>query len=466
MTRVLVGIPWRPQTSRQQAHGLTVARYRELLPDADLIEVDTRHKQFCLAACRNEIVRRAENGGYDVAVIGDADTLPEPQPLREAIHAAGDGYVHLPYTEYRSLEDRGTSQHAAGTPLERCAHTVYKPACSGVYVTTPAAWRACGGQDERLRGWGFEDVCWLVAHKALLGAPPVRHAGRVYALGHELAAKAGKQYDANKARHDKYLAAADQEPRAVRGLVHIQPPAEPRAIIIAAGDGTRWGDHLGGPKHLAPLCGERLLHRTVRLASRYTGDIRIVVADPDDERYHVPGATVEPAKLNPANRDADKFLSSRHLWAGDRRTVILYGDVWFSDDAMQSIFSLRPYADGWHAYLRFTESAITGTPWGENFAHVIDPVAHDRYEANLHRLVELQRSGKLPRSGGWEQYRAMCGVGDDKLTAHRDYGNATVIDDWTDDFDFPSDWDTWCWKWAHADPATRPQTWPTNPQVT
>lgn len=456
MPRVLVGIPWRPQPSRRQAHDLTVARYRELLPGADLIEVDTRHKQFCLAACRNEIVRRAETGGYDVVVIGDADTIPEPGPLHEAIQATGDGYVHLPYTEYRSLEERGTRQHAAGTPLERCAHTVYGPACSGVYVTTPAAWWACGGQDERLRGWGFEDVCWLVAHKALLGAPPVRHAGRVYALGHLPAAKTGKQYDANKARHDKYIAAAEHGPRAVRALVHTPPPAEPRAIIIAAGDGTRWGDHLGAPKHLAWLCGERLLDRTVRLASRYTDDIRIVVADPDDERYHVPGATVEPARLNPKNGDADKFLSSRHLWAGDRRTAILYGDVWFSDDAMRQIFSLRPHAGGWHAFLRFTASETTGKPWGENFAHVLDPQAHAAYEKNLRRLVELQQAGKLHRSGGWEQYRAMAGAADDELTKHRNLGHATVIDDWTDDFDFPSDWEMWCWRWAKTDPAARP----------
>src|SRR5690606_40475377 len=107
MLRVLVGIPWRPQPSRRQAHDLTVARYRELLPGADLIEVDTRHKQFCRAACRNEIVRRAETGGYDVVVIGDADTLPQPGPPRQAIQATGAGYRHPPHPGYRSLARRG-----------------------------------------------------------------------------------------------------------------------------------------------------------------------------------------------------------------------------------------------------------------------------------------------------------------------------------------------------------------------
>ncbi|HEX6990367.1 MAG TPA: hypothetical protein VF151_00715, partial [Gemmatimonadales bacterium] len=83
------------------------------------------------------------------------------------------------------------------------------------------------------------------------------------------------------------------------------------------------------------------------------------------------------------------------------------------------------------------------------------------YEANLHRLVQLQQAGQLHRSGGWEQYRAMAGAPDDQLTNHRNLGHATVINDWTDNIDYPADWDTWCWQWAHADPATRPPNPPT-----
>lgn len=457
MTRVLVGIPWRPTSDRQAAHDATVAHYREILPHADLVEVDTRHKQFCLAACRNEIVRRAQTGGYDVAVLADADTLPEQAPLVEAIEAAAtDWRVHLPYTEYRTLTAAGTEQYTAGTPLADCDHVTVPEATSGVYVTRPDVWWACGAQDERYRGWGFEDYAWLIAHKTLLGAKPVRHTGRVYALYHPPATKAGKQYDANETRYKRYLAAAENgDVHTIRRLVQA-PPTEPRAIIIAAGDGTRWGNYLGTPKHLAWLCGERILHRAVRLARQYTNDVRVVVADPADTRYHAPGAQIEPARLNPANGDADKFLSSRHLWAKDTRTVILYGDVWFSDDAMRQIMSTRPYKDGWHAFVRFDPSKITGREWGENFAHAIDPQAHNAYEANLHRLVQLQQAGQLHRSGGWEQYRAMAGAADDELTKHRNLGHATVIDDWTDDFDFPGDWEMWCWQWAHADPATRP----------
>lgn len=208
--RVLVGIPWREQSHRVYAHDLTVQRYRDLLPDADVVDVDTDHDPFCLAACRNKAVRMAEAGGYDVAVLADADTLPDRGPLLAAIEQARySRFVHLPYTEYRSLRRDGTDQALDGVPLNRCAHVTIPFATSGVYVTTPAAWWSIGGQDEHFQGWGLEDFAWLIAHRLLLGAEPVRHEGRVYALHHESAAKHGDQYDRNVARYHRYLAAAE-----------------------------------------------------------------------------------------------------------------------------------------------------------------------------------------------------------------------------------------------------------------
>lgn len=230
--RVLVAIPWRPQPSRMDAHEATVARYRELLPGAEIVDVDTNHEPFCLAACRNEGVRLAEESGADVVVLGDADTLPEREPLLAAIEgAAASGLVHLPYTSYRSLRSRGTREYRLGKPLRRCDHFTVPGACSGVYVAAPATWRACGGQDERFRGWGMEDVAWLVAHRALLGGEPVRHEGFVYSLTHESARKDGPQYDANVALLGRYIEAAETGGAdAVRALI-----AERSSVEAGAG---------------------------------------------------------------------------------------------------------------------------------------------------------------------------------------------------------------------------------------
>jgi predicted glycosyltransferase involved in capsule biosynthesis len=196
-----------------------MACYLELLPDATIVDVDTDHEPFCLAACRNQAVRIAEAGGYDVVVLADADTLPEREPLLAAIEAAaGDTRVHLPYNQYRSLREDGTRQYLTGTPLERCNHLVVDGACSGVYVTTPATWWAHGGQDERFLGWGGEDAAWYAAHKAILGAEPIRHTGRVFALHHHSQVKEGGQYTANFALVYRYLQ-AEQNPEAMRTLI-------------------------------------------------------------------------------------------------------------------------------------------------------------------------------------------------------------------------------------------------------
>jgi hypothetical protein len=164
----------------------------------------------------------AEDGGYDVVVLGDADTLPEQEPLVDAIEAAAVDYrVHLPYRVYRSLRQDGTAQLAAGRPLEDCNFMLVDGACSGIYVTTPATWWSHGGQDELFRAWGFEDAAWWAAHVTLTGDEPVRHAGAVYALHHESQAKEGDQYTANAARCYRYHQ-AQGDPAAMWALIAEQ----------------------------------------------------------------------------------------------------------------------------------------------------------------------------------------------------------------------------------------------------
>jgi hypothetical protein len=217
--RVLVAIPWRPQPHREYAHDLTVKRYRELLPDAEIVDVDTSHESFCLAGCRNLGVNLAQIGGHDVVVLADADTLPEKEPLHGAIDAAlTSGLVHLPYTQYRSLRADGTRQYLSGWELQNCNHLVVPNACSGVYVTTPATWWSHGGQDEKFRSWSPEDVAWFISHKTLLGAEPIRHIGRVYALHHDSPVKEGDDFDEGYARIYRYMQ-ADGDEDAIRALI-------------------------------------------------------------------------------------------------------------------------------------------------------------------------------------------------------------------------------------------------------
>lgn len=213
---VTVVLPWRPQPSRVEAFEVVDAWYRANLPEARIVTVDTDDVAFTLARCRNIGVAGADD---DVVVIGDADTLPEIGPLLEAIDAARtSGLVHLPYTEYRWLGRGGTAAFRAGTALDDCEFELVRGACSGVYVTTPATWQSHGGQDERFRGWGFEDAAWYLAHETLLGSPPIRHEGRVFALHHTAEVRKGPNYDANAALMQRYRDVAG-DPEAMRRFV-------------------------------------------------------------------------------------------------------------------------------------------------------------------------------------------------------------------------------------------------------
>lgn len=221
MTEVIVVLPWRPAPSRIPAYERVRAWYAQHLPELTVTTVDTDDDPFVLAACRNKAMQDAARDA--VVVVGDADTLPEPGPLRAAIAAARDSdRVHLPYDEYRWLGSDGSAQFDAGTPLEDCAYELVIGACSGVYVATPRTWAAHGGQDENFRGWGFEDAAWYLAHETLLGGPPVRHPGRIYALHHAGEIRAGAHYEANAARMDRYRAAAG-DPFAMAQLVAEVP---------------------------------------------------------------------------------------------------------------------------------------------------------------------------------------------------------------------------------------------------
>jgi hypothetical protein len=175
----LVAIPWRPTPERQAGFDLTVARWGRLLRDADVVTVDTEHHPFNLNACRNAGVRLAEEGGYDVVVLSDADAfLADDADPAEVVRAAGAGGLHLPFTAQRYLSAEETAAVAAGATDALPGH----PGNGACYVVTPAAWWAFGGGDERFIGWGGDDDQIVAAALALSSVR--RHWGTVLSLHH------------------------------------------------------------------------------------------------------------------------------------------------------------------------------------------------------------------------------------------------------------------------------------------
>jgi hypothetical protein len=225
------------------------------------------------------------------------------------------------------------------------------------------------------------------------------------------------------------------------------------AIVIADGPGDRWGNYLGAPKHFAPVDGEPILNRTVRLFS--TGAEVTVVGPADDERYRIPGSTLFTPRHVPEHGDADKFLNNMELWNPTSRTLVLYGDCYFTEAAAQTILSSWVIRE-WTLFCRFGPSRYSGCQWGECFAQSFYPEHWAEHLSALWRIMRLYQSGSgaLNRCGGWEHYRAMLGwpnekLGDNHVITRKNRRRAVEIKDWTEDFDFPADYDEFMRRRGH-----------------
>jgi hypothetical protein len=205
-----------------------------------------------------------------------------------------------------------------------------------------------------------------------------------------------------------------------------------KVIVIAAGEGSRWGDYQGVPKHLVTLNGERLIDRTARLFSAH-GDVTIVGRD---ERYCTPHSQLYVPRLEDRNYGADKFLSSRSLWSRDDRTVVAYGDVYFTESAVNWITSWP--ARDWYLFARFGPSSVYGGDRGECFAQSFWPVNIPDHLAALREVVAARRAKHIHEAGGWQHYRAMEGL---FLDEHAKGSRFIEVDDATDDLDYPDDYD-------------------------
>jgi hypothetical protein len=206
-------------------------------------------------------------------------------------------------------------------------------------------------------------------------------------------------------------------------------------IVIAAGEGKRWNNYLGKRKHFIEIEGETIIARTVRLLQKYTSKIFVVA---DSEKFQIAGSTLSYPQLNKLNYDADKFLSSSSLWNMEGRTVLIYGDVYFTEDAIRQIMEFGKRE--WMTFARFGASDFTGKPYGEIFAHSFYPEHIAEHTASLQNIIAAYSRREIERCGGWEHYRAMEGL---PLTEHQLRNRFFEINDWTEDFDRPVDYDRW-----------------------
>lgn len=101
-------------------------------------------------------------------------------------------------------------------------------------------------------------------------------------------------------------------------------------IIMADGEGRRWNNFGGVPKHFAKVGGETLIGRTVRLLKR-SCPLSTIIITSHDLRYDFPGTLRHEPQNN--HTEIDRF--TEELIADD--TCFLYGDTWYSEESIQMI---------------------------------------------------------------------------------------------------------------------------------
>lgn len=142
----------------------------------------------------------------------------------------------------------------------------------------------------------------------------------------------------------------------------------------------------------------------------------------------------------PDQTEAYKFLSSKELWNRTGRTIVLLGDVWFSEEAITKIFNYP--SDDWTAFGRTGASRFTGCPHGEIFAQRFTCFAE--HGEKLERLNDMYLNGECKRdASGWAHYQLMIGSNPNIHTVGPRF---VEIDDFTEDFDCPEDYDIWVLK--------------------
>jgi hypothetical protein len=217
----------------------------------------------------------------------------------------------------------------------------------------------------------------------------------------------------------------------------------------------RWNEYLGVPKHMLPIKGEPLIHRTQRILKDHGAkDILVKCDKKNKEKYLIDGSKwVMPLEIDHMYPDYE-FVNCGPYISRNGITIILFGDVYYSESILKHM--LVNTSNSWHFYARKRFSEITGSIYGEHFAwyfhsdHLEDLFqAGDLACLTTKELVDLSNNGIFTSRTRWIMqdsaamtYRIMCGLDVKDPYANEDY-HWIEWDDETEDFDKPEDWIKW-----------------------
>lgn len=244
-----------------------------------------------------------------------------------------------------------------------------------------------------------------------------------------------------------------------------------RVLILCGGDGKRWANYQGVRKHMLPIRGEPLVDRTIRLVKPYDLPIVVVGHDSSDFRkeYAAWPLSFELEATGDSIRPCATFLGNEHLWVDSPhgRTFILFGDDYYTRDAIRRIFDPKLDPTVWKYAHRTNGNRITGKPYWEDFAYIIPASFAEEARAAIWRVRDKCRKGSFcyeqqPIGRAWvlEMLGIDCSrcqyVTRDWLALVGGVAGAPdhfiEINDLTDDFDSAEDYDRWIGLFGEAGP--------------
>lgn len=193
-----------------------------------------------------------------------------------------------------------------------------------------------------------------------------------------------------------------------------------KVLILVAGSQEGWR----GERHLLPIAGEPLLARSVRMMRDRGYEPVMVASRPEIQemtsRHFVP--------------DDDKYvlstvLSTQPLW--DDRTVVLFGDIIWSEQSLDTVFRDRQSLRFYPGY----PAGVLGFAFGEEWQSEV--IRQSQRIIDDSRLDLPNRDGR--RLIG-HLHRAMCGFDVMAKTSPRELDHPhqlKVRDSYTQDVDSP-----------------------------
>ena len=187
-------------------------------------------------------------------------------------------------------------------------------------------------------------------------------------------------------------------------------------IIMADGNGTRWNNYKGIPKHLIRINGETLLERLVGQLKKYDKESEVVITS-HDKRYEVDGAT----RYEPLNNhlEIDRFTYELI----DDGVCFLYGDTYYSSKAIKTIINTSTDKV---LFFGTKESIIA-----------IKVEQKDVFKKHIDRVKKLFLEGKIKDCKGWHVYQSYENLDFD---VKKIAGNYILISDNSRDYNTPADY--------------------------